>query len=584
MMLRSRQLLTVQRTRNLYEPRSCLGSLLDSHILNENRENVPQNSATNEVETMTRVSGGNTPIFADESTMPRQNDIYNEVEITTMRQGDTIPRWEMNREAHRSTLHTNNSIDNRRPINQSTENTVPSESRETYQSTWSTDHSDMRENPSTWSTEHSERRELSRTSGQSNRKHQSTHSTVERERCEMNRHEQQRMDYSEVGRYQYVDTYPDHRQSSSQSSESTYHERFMGYPENYTRHSQLLRNMPDYTHTRSNYAEPQTYFRPEIIQPDRGTEYPRATADNMYSRYDRPRFPENTYSSVSKMSRMSSNEPQHRLPVYNGKDEWESFWCQFQIISKSYTWDNQKQATQLLLCLKDEALNFATRLPNAVQTDILSLFVELKNRFSDNILPSTHRTALKDLHKQNKESLQEFAYRVVNLISKAYPEIKETQLFEELTVEHFLYGLNDENMTCRSRSGKTRKTSIREVHFDSQCEENDVRRLHQKQYITEERLNQFGRVLKDSIFEGIANLNKKLPSLPNTNSNNYQSHYAKKMESNNNRCYNCNGIGHYSRNCPSKQDKWEPKRNSHYRENQQRSVYAPVKTPFDPLN
>ncbi|CAC5383459.1 unnamed protein product [Mytilus coruscus] len=230
-----------------------------------------KNSATNEVETITRDSGGNTPIFDDESTMPRQNDNYNEVEITTMRQGDTIPRWEINREAHQSTLQTNNSIDNRLPMNQSTENTVPSESRETYQSTWSTghsdnrdayqsawntDHSDMRENPITWSTDHSERRELNKKSGQSNREHQSTHSTVERERCEMNRHEQQRMDYSEVGRYQYDDTYPDHRQSSSQSSDSTHHERFMGYPENYTRRSQLLRNMPDYTHTKSNYAEP----------------------------------------------------------------------------------------------------------------------------------------------------------------------------------------------------------------------------------------------------------------------------------------------------------------------------------------
>ncbi|CAC5383460.1 unnamed protein product [Mytilus coruscus] len=243
------------------------------------------------------------------------------------------------------------------------------------------------------------------------------------------------------------------------------------------------------------------------------------------------------------MSRMSSNEPQHRLPAYNGKDEWESFWCQFQIISRRYAWDNHKQATQLLLCLKDEALNFASRLPNAVQTDIFSLFVELKKRFGDNILPSTHRAALQDLHKQNKESLQEFAYRVVNLINKAYPEITGIQLFEELTVEHFLYGLNDENMTydviskqpksidealnmvmwhesCRSRNGKTRKTSIREVHFDSQCEENDVRRLHQKQYVTEERLNQFGRELKDSIIDGMANLNKKLPSLPNTNKEN----------------------------------------------------------------
>ena len=53
------------------------------------------------------------------------------------------------------------------------------------------------------------------------------------------------------------------------------------------------------------------------------------------------------------MSRKSSLKPQHRLPVYNDKTEWESCWCQFQIISRSYAWDNQKQVTQLLLCLKD---------------------------------------------------------------------------------------------------------------------------------------------------------------------------------------------------------------------------------------
>ncbi|VDH91829.1 Hypothetical predicted protein [Mytilus galloprovincialis] len=501
----------------------------------------------------------------------------------------------MNREAHQSTLHT----DNRRPNNQSTENTVPSENRETYQRTWSTghsdnrdayqsawntDHSDMRENPSTWSTDHSERRELNRTSGQSNREHQSTHSTVERERCEMNRHEQQRMDYSEVGRYQYVDTYPDHRQSSSQNSDSTHHERFMGYPETSTRHSELLRNMPDYTHTNSNYAEPQTYVPSETIQPVRGTEYPRATADNMYSRYERPRCPENAYSKVSNMSRMSSNEPQHRLPFYNGKTEWESFWCQFQIISRSYAWEQSEASNTAVIML-----------PNAVQTDIFSLFVELRKRFGDNILPSTHRAALQDLNKQNKESLQEFAYRVVNLISKAYPEIKGTQLFEELTVEHFLYGLNDENMTydviskpksidealnmvmwhesCRSRSGKTVKLQYEKYSFDSQCEENDIRRLHQKQYVTEERLNQFGRELKDSIIEGMANLNKKMPSLPSTNSNNYQqSNYAKKTESNNNRCYNCNGIGHYRQRAVPVGQAIAPKSNEVIIEKRQQSI------------
>ena len=96
----------------------------------------------------------------------------------------------------------------------------------------------------------------------------------------MKRHEQQRMDYyySEVGRYQYFDTHPDHRQSPSQNADSTHHERFTEYLHNtFT----ITKNMPDYTYTKSNYAEPETYFPTEIIQPDRGTEYPRATADNM---------------------------------------------------------------------------------------------------------------------------------------------------------------------------------------------------------------------------------------------------------------------------------------------------------------
>ncbi|CAG2233966.1 PABPC [Mytilus edulis] len=97
------------------------------------------------------------------------------------------------------------------------------------------------------------------------------------------------------------------------------------------------------------------------------------------------------------------------------------------IISRVYTWDKEKQAAQLFL--KDEAIHFASRLLNAVQTDSFSLFVKLRKRFGDNILPATYRAALKDLHKKNKESLQEFAYRVVKFQYQSAAAAVMNQMF-----------------------------------------------------------------------------------------------------------------------------------------------------------
>jgi hypothetical protein len=73
----------------------------------------------------------------------------------------------------------------------------------------------------------------------------------------------------------------------------------------------------------------------------------------------------------------------------------------------------------LLCSLKDDALTFATKLPEAVQSDINTLYSALNQRYGDHLLPEQYRENLNQVRKLPTESLSEYACRVGDLVNKA---------------------------------------------------------------------------------------------------------------------------------------------------------------------
>ncbi|CAG2246518.1 unnamed protein product [Mytilus edulis] len=297
---------------------------------------------------------------------------------------------------------------------------------------------------------------------------------------------------------------------------------------------------------------------------------------------------------------MSSTQDGYRsrLPFYNGKEDWSTFLMQFEIIADRNNWDPRRQAEEILLILKDEAANFAAELPYDTRSSFRLLSREMESRFGDNNLPETYRKELQTVRKGYKESTNEYAARIQTMVKKAYPGMNQ-QLFNSIAIEHMLNGLPDQSVaydvltkrpktmeetinlvawhtTCKN--GIKGKNQIRQIEVETEdrdvsystTEELDVRRIGGKRFVTEERLNQFGRDIKDSIttevtksIESImdAKLNtQQAPKNFNYNKQNQRnfdprSKWQNKdrfqtQKQNNNRCYNCQEEGHFARNCP----------------------------------
>lgn len=285
-------------------------------------------------------------------------------------------------------------------------------------------------------------------------------------------------------------------------------------------------------------------------------------------------------------------EPKVSLPKFNGKEEWESFWVPFEFLAVKYNWNPKKQLEYLITSVEGEALKFVSHLPCAKRDDIYCLVSELKHRFGDNVLPETYRVMLQSVKKNSKQSLHEYAATVENMVSKAYPGMQNEELYATLCVEHFINGLTDPNIVydvltkrpqrleeaidlvmlhegCKSMS--RHKMHVRKIECqkydeddfkgDEDNEKCEVRRVNGKRFVTEERLQQFGRELKEDIVtlvtdSVVTQLSSKFQTESEKSGNNVRARdndrgYTKPKFERNIKCYACHKMGHYANECNS---------------------------------
>ena len=276
------------------------------------------------------------------------------------------------------------------------------------------------------------------------------------------------------------------------------------------------------------------------------------------------------------------NAPKLRLPYFNGKSEWKSFLVQFNLMSRKFGWSRDHQCEQLIFCLQDEPLSFVAQLPEHVRTDFDLLVTAMERRFGDHVLAQTYRATLQTIRKDTRESLSEYASRVSVAMSKAYPGLYGSQLFTDLTIEHLVQGLNDPNMAydvltkkpqsvedaldmiawhecCKNSSRK--RGAVRQMHFDDSeimTEEHesdiDIRRVNGRRFVTEERLNQFGRDLKETLVSSISEtiMDQIKTTFKNFDKPKFGNHGKFPRSGSEITCYSCGLVGHISRDCPKK--------------------------------
>ena len=363
--------------------------------------------------------------------------------------------------------------------------------------------------------------------------------------------------------YYQDNSYPQNTRSTTDGYPNQYQSESRSYPVN---NAIERRHNLDHEPTKiGGYQGPYPKRTPSGNQSGTGTPEPIV--------YQQPR----TASSISQDTYKS------RLPYYNGKGDWKSFMVQFEIIAERNDWGPRQKANEIMLVLKDEALQFATRLAPEVRTSFSLLNAEMNRRFGDTNYPETYRRELQLVKKQYKESIYEYASRVENMVRKAYPGL-ERSLFNNLSIEHMLSGLPDQSimydvltkrpttmdeainlvtwhMTFKNGIKSKSGSNIRSIEIENGNEDYECRKVG-RSFVTEERLHQFGRDIKDSMTKEIVSsvgdiIDKKLsiktdkPRQPLTPEKNVRPwNHEKPQQQRKRLCYTCNGEGHFSRDCP----------------------------------
>ncbi|CAG2220010.1 unnamed protein product [Mytilus edulis] len=177
---------------------------------------------------------------------------------------------------------------------------------------------------------------------------------------------------------------------------------------------------------------------------------------------------------------------------------------------------------------------YASYLSPETKRSFFGLCAAMSNRFGDHGYPETYRQELHTLRKQGKENIHEYASRVEMLVRRSFPTI-DAATHSTLSVEYMLRGLPDQSIAIElltkritsmteaihqvtlyetykrgNRDRNIRQLNTQEtVDVEEREDDIEIRKVGGKRYVTEERLTQFERGMKDSITQSVGEIIQK---------------------------------------------------------------------------
>ena len=250
-----------------------------------------------------------------------------------------------------------------------------------------------------------------------------------------------------------------------------------------------------------------------------------------------------------------------RAAPYDGKNAWDAYHTQFELLAGVNRWSNTEKATYLAVSLRGPAATVLTNLSPEQRCDYRALTAALESRFGSMHQTELNRAKLKARVRQRDEGLPELAEDVERLARLAYADAPASMI-EVLAKDQFVDSLSEEDMRLRIR--QSRHKTLREAletalelesyQLASKQRSRIVREAHLEEESYQEQLQNTGAgKLPGDIVQQLVEALERL-----TGSSREQSSPRRERGQlgwSNVVCWNCNKRGHFRRHCKQKQQR-----------------------------